>query len=549
MAIPSSSINVNQDGLGLLPPGLAGVQVKAGIAPWGTVGTVYSFADDTLAKSTLGPGKLMEAVVSALRSGGPVLAIPLTPSVAGSFGTVTQVGTGAGTVTPTAAPDRTILAKVTTAGTLGTAEISFSVGGGVYGDPIVTSGGPWTQLVAGTLSTLSFPAGTYVLNEVYTFNINGTVTQSGAGPLPSVSAANPLDNYKGKVKITTAGALGAATFQYSLDDGTNYSGDILVPSGGVFTIPETGIVLTFASTFVKDDEYSFAVTGPGYGNSDLTTALDTLRNDPHDWEFGHSVGMPANAAASASLAAAVATKMDEMWTAKKFRAWITECPTSESDSTVQTAHVAIDNYKVAVAAGDCDYVSGVTGRVHRRNIAWPATQRLSEIKFAGHLGRVADGALTGVTKLYRDEAKTPALHDGRFITGRSHQNKNGYYITGGKTMANNTSDFSDFHNLRVVMAACRVADAAILEFLNDDIQVDDEGKIDEREAQRIESTVNAKVAAVLLPDNASSVAVTVSRDTNILSTKELKAKVTVVPKGYAEQITVDIGFSNPAIAS
>jgi hypothetical protein len=112
------------------------------------------------------------------------------------------------------------------------------------------------------------------------------------------NSSTPNDEYEAILKITRTGTLGTGAFQYSLDNGDVYSEEIAIPLGGSYTIPDSGIVLTFTPNggpiyFEKDDQFVFTTTAPSYSMSQLTAAIDVLLADAREWEFLHVVGTPA----------------------------------------------------------------------------------------------------------------------------------------------------------------------------------------------------------------------------------------------------------------
>lgn len=139
----------------------------------------------------------------------------------------------------------------------------------------------------------------------------GSVTHVGTGAsVLTLGASAPLDGYSVIVKISRAGAVpasGTVAFRYSLDGGTTYSGEIALPSSGLYTISGTGISLVFsAASLVVDDTYAFACTPPQASLSDVTDAIDALLADPRTWGWLHVVGAPAPALGSVVVTPAVA---------------------------------------------------------------------------------------------------------------------------------------------------------------------------------------------------------------------------------------------------
>lgn len=566
MSLPDVSIVVQDGQLGLVPASVANASVKVGVCSDGIVGQIYSANDNGTAQAALGQGPLVDAGAQTLSvAGGPVFFVPINPSAAGAASAVTTpIHLGTGAVAVGFAPRQSVQVKITLGGANGTGTFAIALGGGSYGASVATVGGTFNYAVPGTLTTITLAAAqTWVLNDVYTIATDGTVTLSGSGPAATnvTHADSPMDAYSVQLAITTGGALGTAQFTYSVDGGDNISGQILVPSGGKYAIPQTGIVLTFSSTFTLGDTYVFTTTSAGFSNSDITAALTTLNASATDYGFVHIVGAGANAAAAAATAAVIDSAMTAAFVAFRYVFAVMECPTSESDSTIATAFANVAATRVGVCAGDVALVSPINGRVFRRNLAWAYTARLADILAAQSPAAVEDGPLKNIgsllvagapVSLYRDEAKTPLLDAARFVTARTFPGAVGYFITRGMMMAPSGSDFSRVTRRRVMDIACRVVRAAELRWLNKTVRVDKKtGFILEKDAQRFEHEVNGALNAVLLdasPPLASDCTVVMSRTTNILSTNSEPVSISIVPLGELENIITTIGFKNPALA-
>ena len=149
----------------------------------------------------------------------------------------------------------------------------------------------------------------------------------------------------------------------------------------------------------------------------------------------------------------------------------------------------------------------------------------------------------------RDERSTPNGDTARFTTIRTFPGQAGYYITSGKMAAGAGSDFADVANRRVVDKACRLANQALFQFLNADLRVNAiGGTLFEADARTIEDYVDGIVRTNLVNRNeASDVRIVVDRVSNVLSTKTIPVTVRVIPKGYANFISADVGLLNPAL--
>ena len=555
--ISSVELNLQDPGLGTVPVSAGKTQLKFGVCNKGTPNTLYSAGGLSPARTALRSGPLLDAAAQVLGvAGGTVLMMPILPSTYGTVtGAFTLAGSGTATVTGSKGPDQTISVKIILGGAVGVATFQVKIGSGAYGSTVLTAA---TYQVPGQyFTTLAFTAGTYVANDVYTLNTDGTTSRTGTGTatLLDTSTHSPVDAYEIQVVVTRAGALGAGAFKYSLDGGNSFSGDILIPSGGKYVIPDTGVVLTFSGTFVLADVYTGTSTAASYGNSDVTAAFTAAFATVTPWGFCHVVGTPTSAANAASLAATVSTAMALAEANFRHVFAVLEEPTTESDSTVAAAFVSFVDKNIQMVAGDTRITSPLSGRRHRRNGAWAYAARLSATKLSSHPGQLESsnvgGALKNVTSIYRNERDTPGLDAARFVTLRDYINQPGYFITDGMTMAAPGSDFASVMNLRVMNRMRDVAYAKALLFLNKDLRVSSStGYILETEAKKIESNIKqALVDTVVSEGEASGVEVAVSRTDNLLLTSTLNIEISGIPKGYARRIVVTIGFKNPVLAA
>ena len=569
MALPGVTVTVRDGGLGIVPPGTAGQFVKVGPSPIGVINTVYSAADNSSLTKQLGNGgPIVEAGGLALAVGGqgPVrpnglLFVPVNPSTYGTASAVTHVGSGAGTLTVAIKPSNAFLIKCIAGGSSTTSTWQTSLDGGI------TWGATWTAaatiIVPGvSFTTLAFGAGTAVTGDVVTVPASNTAPslQSGSGTLvPTISAACPVDAYSVIVTITVGGALGVATFTYSLDGGNTTSQPILTPGSGIYAILDgndpnksgscaTGLVLTFTSTFVAGDTYSFTTTTASYSGSDLTSAMTALQADTR---FGsgigvHVVGAASTSANAATLLATLDTLMGTAAGAYKFDRAMIENP-QDTDSSILSAYAASSSLRVGAAAGFHSVTSTINGRIQNRNAAWSVMARAGCINPAEDPARVNTGSLPGVTKIVRDESQTPGLDAGRFTTLTTIPGRNGFYVTNGRLMSPPGSDFTYWQYGRVMDLVSFLARQALLNFLNDSIRVNSDGTIAEKDARRIEQFVSGYILNGLPGGSISSLSVVVSRTNNVLSTQTILPTIRAVPLGYAKFINADVGFTNQAL--
>lgn len=95
----------------------------------------------------------------------------------------------------------------------------------------------------------------------------GTLTQSGAGPVITI-AGDPMLGAALRIEIQTGGAVGTATFRWSIDGGSNWLASAVATTGGVVELStadlDTGITATFpAGTYVSAETYDWTLTAGG----------------------------------------------------------------------------------------------------------------------------------------------------------------------------------------------------------------------------------------------------------------------------------------------
>jgi hypothetical protein len=429
----------------------------------------------------------------------------------------------------------------------------------------VTSAAGWSStgyVVPGTMTNLVFTEGTgFDVGDTFTISTLGVITQTanGAGGHTgtiSAQTSQPIDDYTLRVEVRSTGSPGTGTFRYTLDyfvdeggnDLSTWSPDIIIPSGFKYALPNTGIFLTFSNaSYTLGDTFDATTIASGVSTSNVTAAYSALfAQAALSYKFVHVVAMSASAAGAATLAGVVDTNMTTASTAFRYIRSIIDVPTvgtrilsggapiadtADTDSTVASAFAALDQPRVIWGAGDFLCISGLNGRLCRRPASWQAAMRAAAAPISQNLHRVRSGALKNVRKLYRDEASTEALDAARFLTLRTHIGKPGYYITRGRTGANNTSDFSRLANAFVMDRACQIARAKGVDLIGEDVPVNANGNIREDAAVAIESEITQALNEGLVdPGYAVACIVTVSRTQNVLSTATLPIGVRVRPR-------------------
>lgn len=161
--LPDVWFNIRDGALGLSGAPTDNVHAKVGVASAGDVGVIHAFTTVAQALETLGGGPLAEAVAFSLAvAGGPVYAVRVPASVAGtvSAGAISKTGTGTVTVAGQPTDACEVRIEITRDGinlAAGTAAFKYSLDGGdTYSPEIaVPSGGTYALSNTGLTATFA----------------------------------------------------------------------------------------------------------------------------------------------------------------------------------------------------------------------------------------------------------------------------------------------------------------------------------------------------------------------------------------------------------
>jgi hypothetical protein len=163
MTIPGQEITVLDPGLGLVGPATS-IPIVVGVASAGPFNTIESFSSKNDLRDARGQGPGVETAAHILTvAGGPVLFCRISPSTAGTNGSVTKtpIGSSTGTITVAGVPNDSyeFVGRIKVTGDLGVAEFDYSLDDGrTFSQQIVVplSG---TFVVPDTGLTLTFVQG------------------------------------------------------------------------------------------------------------------------------------------------------------------------------------------------------------------------------------------------------------------------------------------------------------------------------------------------------------------------------------------------------
>jgi hypothetical protein len=397
----------------------------------------------------------------------------------------------------------------------------------------------------------------------------GTITVSGT--------AN--DSYRVLVEITTTGAVGTGRFRYALDrDHTNiaaegWTGTILIPSGGTYVIPNTGLTLTFVPGtgsvyFEAGDLHRFDTTEAHSTVGDLDTAFAALLGELslispllEIRRIGFA-GQAASASAAITIAEAVAGYLDELQDQAHFARAIIDGGSADSHADFMTAKAGYSHdprvalvhvpggARVQTQVSFAGYLTPTVPASH------PVIERMMATELSESGARVMSGALRGVKWIGADEGlNTQFTVDDRTITLRTHKRKSGFWITKPFLTTDPSSDFRVLQWGFVVDEACSVAYSALQQWIEANLKAktDGTGHLLEESASKIEASVIldltdklVNVTALDTEGHVSGVSYVINRRTNYLTTGVVEGSIKIVPLREADGFATIVTLSRVA---
>jgi|WetSurMetagenome_2_1015567.scaffolds.fasta_scaffold02807_11 hypothetical protein len=213
-------------------------------------------------------------------------------------------------------------------------------------------------------------------------------------------------------------------------------------------------------------------------------------------------------------------------------------------ATLEDMSVASHNFVgITLAASDelhaIDGMAASVGLVLGRAAAVPVQRKIARVK---------DGALS-VTGVYYgattlENTDVDSIAEKAYIVIGIYANKTGYYFYDDTLATDQTEDYRTISLRRVMNKLVRLVYQTFIEELNDDIELTSAGKLTPAVAKsyqgKIDNVVNNNMTS---NGELSSFKSYVDQDQNVLTTSKIAIKLKVVPKGYAQEIDVTLGFA------
>jgi hypothetical protein len=497
MTIPTVEIIIADNGVNTalqLPQ--QNVQVVLGCSSSGTLLVPYATTLASKLTENFGYGPLPEAAGLICSSGGLVIAQRLPINAPGTAKAVQFTGTGTSVITVTldgtvgAFDDYYVVAKVITAGTIGTtgSQIQISLDAGRHFGPTINMGVAITYAIPNTGVTLNFAAGTLVVGDLYKFQ---TIAP----------------------QWNVAGVLSA----------------ISTLAASVFAVQGWGSMHLVGPISASD-----AATVNGY--------IDALRTQ---YNFTRILLSARDAAASAAWGGSgesEATWMTSLETA--FSA------TDAKRIVVGGGYYNTPSSFPNAAAGAPSYRRSGTWAVAARRVQVQPNNSSWRVRDGSLSNIVVDPTLDpGDGFIYHNEANTPGLDAARIMSFRTWPKKNGIFATRDPLMSGNGSQFTLLPYGNVIDVACTIGYETGVEVVGDDLLTNQNGTLQMQEVLKLQNTIlgaiNDNMTAVGM---ISSAVVSVDPNQNVQSTGNILVSITVTQRTVIGKITETVGLSIPFAA-
>ncbi len=393
--------------------------------------------------------------------------------------------------------------------------------------------------------------------------VSSVTPEIGGGPAMTVSGS-PYDVTDAKVKITLGGAVGVSKFSASFDGGQTWSPEAFTAAS--YPVAGTGLTLAFAAgTYVLNEVYKFTTTSPSYSTVRMGAAIDAAVVAAGIPEFGlvkltgtaTGVDDAAKATACATMAAALQSKLNAMVTnPHRFLRGGLDAP-DIADSELATAFASFVGDRVWLCARFGRIVSEITGRQNLAPLgrimfasipAKPIGKDPSQVKRTGEKGvGTLPAALLSI--VIDEKNAATSLDSLRITTARTYDGKVGLYATNWWLMGVPGTDYRYLQDGQVIDEACRVARAKALDYLSLDLDLNEDGTLEESQAKAMDSEVDDAVRdAVVRTKDATNCRVLFDRTVNVATLEKLAANVGVQRKGYPKMFEMKVGFMKPTKA-
>lgn len=180
-----------------------------------------------------------------------------------------------------------------------------------------------------------------------------------------------------------------------------------------------------------------------------------------------------------------------------------------------------------------------------------ALGRLASIPTQRKLSRVKDGAIEPFEAYFTNgnpvsslDTAWNAIDTKNYIFMRSFANLSGFYFTGDKTLTVATDDFNSLARGLVMDEAILIAYTTLVQELSDEVPVTESGTIHPSIVKGWQNGIESQIKSNMVKEGKlSGVQAFIDENQNVLQTNNVIVQLKLLPVGYSDFITVNIGFT------
>ena len=231
---------------------------------------------------------------------------------------------------------------------------------------------------------------------------------------------------------------------------------------------------------------------------------------------------------------------------KPFRAIIGGTSFNGAGDELRNISEGTTNNRTAIVVGDT--VSGnaaCLGLLLGRLSAIPVMRKISRVR----TGAVATAtAFLGTSTIEAAAPQMALIAENGFITWWTYPNVAGYFFSGDDTYSARTDDYHSLARGRVVDKAHIIAYTTFVQEVDDEVPVNEDGTLDAGFCKWLSGQIINQLNNTMTANREiSSAQCLIDPTQNILSTNQLRVVLKIIPVGYATDIIISLGFTNPAV--
>ncbi|MGM8362133.1 DUF2586 family protein [Flavobacterium sp. ARAG 55.4] len=180
-----------------------------------------------------------------------------------------------------------------------------------------------------------------------------------------------------------------------------------------------------------------------------------------------------------------------------------------------------------------------------------ALGRLANTPTQRKLSRVKDGAIEPFAAYFTNgeavstlDTAWDAIDNKNYNFMRSFANLSGFYFTGDKTLTAATDDFNSLARGLVMDEAVLIAYTTLVQELSDEIPITEAGTIHPAIIKSWQSSIENQIKSNMVDaGKLSGVKAFIDENQNVLQSNNINVALQLLPVGYSDFITVNIGFT------